>query len=211
MKIKHINIQEPVLYSSEAADSIRKRLVDKNIKSFLIFHPSAQYKYKIYPKFLRNQLLNSLNDLGIPILITGSKNKLDIAIAKEIPVLPNVYNFIGETTLEEYIVLSDLALAYIGMDTLNMHIAASQSKRIFAIFGPTNLKMWSPWSNELNKCASIDKVIQNYGEVTIFQSNLPCVACGMAGCDDLQGRSECLYVIDPIIIFNEIKTWHLNV
>ena len=49
------------------------------------------------------------------------------------PVLPNIYDFIGETTLEEYIALSDSAIAYIGMDTLNMHIAASQNKPIFAI------------------------------------------------------------------------------
>ena len=48
-----------------------------------------------------------------------------------------------------YFALSELSLAYIGMDTLNMHIAAAQNKRIFAIFGPTNLTMWSPWSNEL--------------------------------------------------------------
>jgi heptosyltransferase-3 len=211
LHINHDNVHDPIFYSLKATDSIKKKLAKKNISNFLIFHPSAQYQYKIYPRFLRDQLLTKLNSLGLPILITGTKNKIDLAISKEIPSLSNIYNLIGETTLEEYFALSDLALAYVGMDTLNMHIAASQNKRIFTIFGPTNLKMWSPWSNDLKASASLNKPIQNYGEITIFQSNLPCVACGNAGCNNLQGRSECLHVIDPNKIFNEVKNWYLNV
>ena len=211
LNISHDNVQDPQLYSLKAIDSIKLKLAKKNISNFLIFHPSSQYQYKIYPRFLRNQLLTSLNDLELPIIITGSKNKIDLAISKEIPILPNVYNMIGKTSLEEYLALSDLALAYVGMDTLNMHIAASQNKRIFAIFGPTNLKMWSPWSNDIKGSASSNKSIQNYGAITIFQSSLPCVACGNAGCDNLNGRSECLHVINPNKIFNEVKNWYLNV
>ena len=210
LKIKSIDVQEPLIYSSDAINSVKKKLEEREISNFIIFHPSAQYEYKIYPKHLRDKLLNKLSTLELPILITGTKNKIDSAIEKEIPKLPNIINFIGETTLEEYFVLSDLAIAYIGMDTLNMHIAASQSKRIFAIFGPTNLKMWSPWSNDLKAYAKIDKPMQKYGNITIFQSSLPCVACGNAGCNNLQGRSECLHVIDPNKIFSEIKKWYLK-
>ncbi|MBT5772247.1 MAG: lipopolysaccharide heptosyltransferase, partial [Flavobacteriaceae bacterium] len=46
---------------------------------------------------------------------------------------------------------------------------------------------------------------QKYGKVTIFQSSMPCVACGKAGCNDNNGRSECLYTIKPEDIFSEIK------
>jgi heptosyltransferase-3 len=107
--------------------------------------------------------------------------------------------------------LSELSLAYIGMDTLNMHIAAAQNKRIFAIFGPTNLTMWSPWSNQLQKSATEDKPTQSYGNITIFQANMPCVACGQAGCDNLHGKSECLDHISPKVVFDEVKNWHQNV
>ena len=90
-----------------------------------------------------------------------------------------------------------------------MHIAAIQNKRIFAIFGPTNLKMWAPWSNHLKESNIENLPIQNYGKITIFQSSLPCVACGNAGCDD-KNRSECLYTIWPEDIFFQIKKWYLN-
>ena len=102
--------------------------------------------------------------------------------------------------------MSHLSSAYIGMDTLNMHIAASQNKRIFAIFGPTNLKMWSPWSNFLQESASESKPIHNYANITIFQADMPCVACGKKGCNN-SFMSECLKNISPETIFKEIKDW----
>ena len=176
---------------------IKKKLANLNITKFIIFHPSAQYKYKIYPKLLRNKLLFDLNKLGIPILITGSNNQVDLDIKKNLPTLENVYDFIGETSLKEFIALSKLSLCYVGMDTLNIHIAAAQNKHIFGIFGPTNLRMWSPWSNLIRCSAFEDKPMQNYGNFTIFQANMPCVACGKAGCDDNHGNSDCLDNINP--------------
>ena len=103
--------------------------------------------------------------------------------------------------------IRDRSLAYIGMDTLNMHLAASQNKRVFAIYGPTKLIMWSPWSNYSMESATHDSPSQTYANITIFQANMSCVACGNAGCDDKHGRSECLYNIDPTFIFNEISEW----
>ena len=208
LNIHHDNLQKSFDISDEVLKKISEKLKNKSIHSFVIFHPSAQYQYKIYPQNLRDELLNQLNGLGIPILVTGGNNTIDRDIKKQIPSLPNVYNFIGETTIEEYFALAFLSEAYIGMDTLNMHIAASLNKRIFAIFGPTNLRMWSPWSNKLRLSATHDMPIQTYGNITIFQASMPCVACGKAGCDDKQGVSECLYNIKPSIIYDELLKWH---
>ena len=112
----------------------------------------------------------------------------------------NVYDFIGETSLKDFIILSDLSLAYIGMDTLNMHIAASQGKRIFAIFGSTKLSMWAPWSNQLSSSTSENKPIQTYGNNTIFQSSLPCDKCGLVGCGNNHSRDHFPFNIKPIEI-----------
>ena len=206
LKIQHNNIQLSPDISEDSFDSVKNKLKAKGIKDFVIFHPSAQYKYKIYPKHLRDKLLHFLSTMGISIVITGSHNEIDIEIKRKLPSLPNIYDFIGETSLEEYFALSKLSLAYIGMDTLNMHIAAAQNKRVFAIFGPTKLSMWAPWSNQLKVSATDDKPVQSYGNVTIFQADMPCVACGNAGCDN-QGKSDCLYNISPQVIANEVEGW----
>ena len=210
LKIEHNNIQQSPNISDIVIANVKDKLNKIGIKEFIIFHPSAQYKYKIYPQHLRNELLENLNKLGMPILITGSNGKIDVEIKASIPNLDNIFNWIGETTLEEYFALSKLSSAYIGMDTLNMHIAASQNKRIFAIYGPTKLSMWSPWSNDLQMSAIQDKPKQAYGNITIFQADMSCVACGKAGCDDKHGKSECLDHISPEDIFNEVKDWYQN-
>jgi heptosyltransferase-3 len=208
--VNHNNIQQSPNISDLVLTNVKNKLNKEGIRNFIIFHPSAQYNYKIYQKHLRNELLVSLNNLGIPILITGCTNQIDTDIKETIPKLDNIFNWIGKTTLEEYFALSKLSLAYIGMDTLNMHIAASQNKRIFAVFGPTNLSMWSPWSNKSQQCASENRPIQTYDNITIFQADMPCVACGKAGCDDMHGKSECLDNIDPKVVFNEVKDWYRN-
>ena len=210
LKIDHEITQDTPTISDEVYKTVKSRLKKNNIKDFLIFHPSAQYKYKIYSKTLRNKLLYLLNSLEVPILITGSNNEIDMKIKKELPLFPNIFDLIGDTTLEEYFALSSLSKAYIGMDTLNMHIAAGQNKPIFAIFGPTRIAMWSPWSNSVRRSGLKDSPLQRYGDISIFQANMPCVACGKAGCNDMHGESECLSNIDPKDIFTEIQDWHLS-
>ena len=153
-------------------------------------------------------MLNYLSNIGVPIIVTGTNNKIDFDIKLNLPSLPNIIDFIGETSLEEYFALSSLAKAYIGMDTLNMHIASSQNKRIFAIFGPTKLNIWSPWSNQLKVAATKNQSIQEYGNITIFQADMSCVACGNAGCDDNHGKSECLDNISPKLVFHEVESWY---
>ena len=194
-------------FSESAANRVSKMLEERGIRNFMIVHPGAQYDYKVYPEKLRKELLERLDTLGVPLVVTGSKSALDLEIKRNLPKFANVHDFIGLTTMEELIALSDRSIAYIGADTLNMHIAAAQNKRIFAIFGPTILSTWSPWSNELCAATRTNRPVQTYGNVTIFQADMPCVACGKAGCDDHHGVSECLYHIEYDIIFNEIRAW----
>ena len=208
--IEALHQQLPPSYNKSAAISIQDRLNTLKINEFLIFHPSSQYQYKIYSQKLRDELLGLLNQLNIPIIITGGINEIDKKIKLSLPEHENIIDFIGETSIEEYIALSKLSQGYVGMDTLNMHIAAAQNKRIFAIFGPTNLKIWSPWSNKLELSAKENKPLQTYGNVTVFQAEMPCVACGNKGCENNGVISECLNNISPIVIFKEIEEWFLS-
>ena len=210
LSINPVNQVIPAAYSQTSLNTIKDKLNYLKIENFIIFHPSAQYNYKVYKKELRKNLLSLLDSLNIPIIITGGGNDIDIQIKESLPKLRNVYDFINETSIDEFIALSSISKAYIGMDTLNMHIAASQNKPIFAIFGPTNINMWSPWSNYLETAANKSNPIIKYDNITIFQAALPCVACGKKGCQNNGKVSECLDNIDPRLIFKEIKQWFLS-
>lgn len=211
LQIPQSNRVTRVQYSAAALQRVQAKLQARGISRFLIFHPSAQYAYKMYPDALRQPLLHQLNDLGIAIVVTGANAPLDLQIKATLPELDNLYDFIGETSLDEYIALSHLASAYVGGDTLNMHIAAAQDKPIFAIFGPTLLPIWSPWHNALQTAATHSQAQQTYGNISIFQADMPCVPCGKAGCDDQHGRSECLYRINPALISTAVSNWMNNI
>jgi len=199
-----------LITSEESQNRVMDLLNKKGIKRYIIFHPCAQYNYKTLSKEKIAELLNYLDSLGIKILVTGGSSEVDISIKKNLPKLQNIEDMIGEITLEEFIFLSKNSICYIGMDTLNMHIAASQNKKVFAIFGPTMLNVWSPWSNNLKRCANHNQPIQHYGLNTLFQADLPCVACGKAGCNDNHIVSECLNSIDLSSVFYEIEKWLKN-
>jgi len=210
LKLQHSNRVIPIQISEKTNTKVKNYLSKENLTQFFIFHPSAQYDYKIYPEGLRNELIRILCENSIKIVVTGGNSYLDKKISKTIPKNKGVINLIGKTSLEEYAALSKHSLGYIGMDTLNMHIAASQNKRLFCIFGPTNINMWSPWSNHLKTCASDNLPVQTYGEITIFQAGLPCVPCGKAGCNDQHDKSLCLDHINPDVVYQEIQNFVIN-
>lgn len=207
LKLSRPRTEVTLRYSPQARARVSGLLEAEGIGDFLIFHPVARFRFKIYPRELRNALLEDMSGLGIPIIITGGKGPLDRQVSDEIPALPHCYNFIGKTTFEEYAALTDLSLGYVGMDTVNMHIAAALDKRVFAVFGPTKPFQWSPWSNALQTHARESKAVQTYGNITLFQAGMPCVPCGLAGCNDNDGAAQCLYEIDPKTIFREIREW----
>jgi heptosyltransferase-3 len=191
IEVENIKVETQV--SDISISNIKEKLISNGINNnFVVFHTSAQYDYKIYPTDLRNKLINLLSDAGISVVITGGNTPIDQNISNELPKLDNVYNFIGKTKLDELLALISLSKCYIGMDTLVMHMSASLNKPIFAIFGPSRQVMWGPWKN--NK----DQIIK------VFQAKMACVPCGLAGCDDKHGISECLYNIPPEEIFDEI-------
>ncbi len=210
LNLLHIGYSKIEITATPKIEDIKKMealLHQRGIEKFIIFHPSAQYKYKMLGIETRNTLITLLNDLGISIIVTGGKTPIDEEISQTLPNLANIHNFIGKTSLDEYIALSHLSQAYIGMDTLNMHIAAAQNKRIFAIFGPTLTSIWSPWDNLSGSYAIGNPPFYTYGAITIFQAPMPCMPCGKAGCDDRHGQSECLEKINENIIFQEVQKW----
>jgi len=207
LKIPEGRAEVTLRYSEQARTRVRGLLKEEGIDDFIIFHPVARFGFKIYPRELRDKLLRDMNSLGVPIVITGGKGPLDLKVSGELPDLSHCHNFIGKTTFEEFAALTDLSMGYVGMDTVNMHMAAALGKRVFAVFGPTKPYQWAPWSNALQSHAQESKPLQTYGNITLFQADMPCVPCGLAGCDDNDGIAKCLYEIPPGNIFEEIKKW----
>ena len=59
--------------SEKIIESIKHRLSELNISKFLIFHPSAQYEYKVYSEKLRNELFYLMSQSNIKIIKISQK------------------------------------------------------------------------------------------------------------------------------------------
>jgi heptosyltransferase-3 len=99
------------------------------------------------------------------------------------------------------------AALYVGPDTSVSHLAAASGVPTLAIFGPTNPQRWAPWP-AVDSGQPVRFVrrgfTQTTGNVTLLQSDLPCVPCSRAGCEDhVQSRSDCLLAITPERVLEE--------
>ncbi|MBN1471397.1 MAG: glycosyltransferase family 9 protein [Syntrophaceae bacterium] len=195
-------------YSDVAKQKVQSILKDMAIDRFVIFHPTGKFLCRLYPEKQRNILLQLLNSLDIPIIVTGGKGEIDRQVAAQMPALKNVHSLIGKILLEECAALTDMSMAFVGVDTFNCHLAAAFNKPIFVIFGPNIPEIWSPWSNVLQKAGSQSAPVQTYGDITLFQSSLECVPCGhSARCGERDRLAPCMADIDPHVVFNEVKRW----
>jgi len=210
--LKNLNIKDSFEFteiesSFKAKRAVKNLIKDNGVKKFIIFHPSAGKKYKMLPPEKIVELLNLLLTLKFYVIVTGGSSTIDKEVSSLISNNEKVLNLIGKLNIDEFIALSSLSEFYVGTDTLNTHIAASQNKRVFAIFGPTNLALWAPIqsSRQLEKI-SPNKPIQTYDNITIYRSDLPCMSCWKAGCLDKESYSYCLDEFDVHEFFNFVKS-----
>jgi heptosyltransferase-3 len=71
-------------YSDEAKKNVQQILKDMAIERFIIFHPAGRFLCRLYPEKPRNTLLQLLDSLDIPVIVTGGKSTVDQQVAAEI-------------------------------------------------------------------------------------------------------------------------------
>lgn len=168
---------------------------------YVVVHSPSMWSYKQWPMPYFAQLVRGLLDAGRQVVLTGSGAERDqqcIAQLRPIAPPPRLLDASAQLDFRQLATLLQAAALYVGPDTSVSHLAAATGVKTLAIFGPTNPQRWAPWPA---KAAARDifersRLQQAAGNVTLLQSDLPCVPCGRAGCEDhLDSRSDCLQAI----------------
>lgn len=131
----------------------------------------------------------------IPCVLTAAPNANEVQRIQAIQTLTqsNPIIFSGNLSLDEVTLLNSKAKAFIGVDTSIMHLSAANGTPTFAFFGPSFTQVWGPWDNSLQDFPYKNQKggIQKLGKHCIYQEKMPCMPCGMAGCNNSQ-KSDCL-------------------
>jgi len=169
----------------------------------VVIHAPSMWPYKQWPLGHFETLVKSLLADGRQVVLTGSAGERDqscVAPLRALAPPPQLLDLSGQLDFNQLVTLFHGAALYIGPDTSITHLAAATGVPVLAIFGPTNPMRWAPWPRRADEPVAFVRAVaaQQVGNVTILQSQLPCVPCGRAGCEDhRQSRSDCLVDITP--------------
>ncbi len=180
------------------------RRVDEALRSagvngpYFVVHPFARWAYKLWHAERFAEVSDWVaGNYGMCPVWTSSPDPeecamLDRAVgtAKVAPVV-----FRGSLSLNGISALLAGADFYLGLDTAVTHIAASHAVPLVALYGPTLLDRWHPWSNSGGSVVIPEadgRPFVQYGGAAIVRSQWPCVPCGFASCDDKGGPSPCI-------------------
>ena len=181
--------------SSTANQSVQTKLLNAKVDpaNVYVMCPGAEYgPTKRWPTSHFAQLAQQLiaSNPHSQIILLGSKG--DNALAQEIQFQAkqdsHIYNWCGDTSLDEAIALIGMSKAVISNDSGLMHIAAALKTPQVAIFGSSDPAHTPPLSDKAK----------------VIWLNLPCSPCHKRECP--LGHLKCLNDILPEQVFATLNT-----
>lgn len=140
-----------MFYSPEDAGARQILLARLGItREYIVIQPTSRWTYKCWDDTKMAQLMDALRAEDLPIILTAAPDEKERAMIAHILSLCHnrqVFSLAGELALTQLAALIDGARLFIGVDSAPMHMAAALSTPCVALFGPTKLQHWRPWSD----------------------------------------------------------------
>ncbi len=150
---------EPMLHPS--ADNLKKvdqLLAEHHIHGpFALIHPAARWPFKCWGNDQFAQVIAHLLNQNLNVVLTCSPDPVELEMTHEIErlareiagPLPNkLINMGGKTHLPLLAALLTRCQFYVGVDSAPMHMAAALNVPQVALFGPSWVQEWRPWSSK---------------------------------------------------------------
>jgi heptosyltransferase-3 len=148
--------------SLAASASVAQRLQRAGLETgdFVVVHPAARWAFKCWEDERFAAVVARVQAMGWPVVLTCSPDAIETDMVAHIAKLaeaigprknqakPPILNWGGQLSLPELGALLANARAYIGVDSAPMHMAAALDVPQVALFGPSWLNEWRPWSNK---------------------------------------------------------------
>jgi len=159
----------------------------RDFKDFVVIIPSARWQSKNWPIPYFVELIKIL---PYNFLVVGSKSDEADALKIEEYTKGKAISVAGKTTLTELIEVFKKSLFVITPDTGTMHLAVACSKKVVALFGPTDPARTGPFGK---------------GHLVI-KSKLSCSPCFKKFCHE----QKCMKDISPEMVSDKIKNFKIT-
>lgn len=165
----HMNILPPLIRPEEmpeaevvmaigedARSSLERKLREQGWdgKDYVLFHPGARWMFKCWEDGKNAATVQLLLNHGQNVVLTASPSEteqkmIDAVLERvNVPEGAKLWVLSGSLNLRELAAAIDGCKLFIGVDSLPMHIAAALDKPQVALFGPTWLDRWHPYSDQ---------------------------------------------------------------
>lgn len=160
---------------------------------YAVIHALPNYRYKRWTEEGWRALAAAFGARGLTVVATGGPADEDRRYLDTLwKPHPEVQRVDGKLSWPELAALIGAAKVYVGPDTSVTHLAAATGVPTIALYGPTDPRIWGPWTADSRPWAAAGTV-QRRGNVWLVQNPLPCLPCQQEGCERrIDSYSRCL-------------------
>ena len=168
----------------DAESHIRETLCSRGLDrgGYIAIHPTSRWLFKTWSPHGMAQLIDLLTARGERVVLSSARSDAEHewmhAMTRQLQ--RPVEDLSGLLDLKQLGALIAGARAFVGVDSVPMHIAAALGTPTVALFGPSGDIEWGPWQ------------VPHRVVTTPF----PCRPCGQDGCAGSK-ISDCLIAITP--------------
>ncbi|MBM3116529.1 putative lipopolysaccharide heptosyltransferase III [Jeongeupia naejangsanensis] len=178
--------------AGDAAEaSVAAKLEGQGVASggYILIHPTSRWLFKTWPVAHVATLVDALTARGDTVVLSAapSKAELDWIAQLKMKLARPVADLSGQLSLKELGALIAGARAFVGVDSVPMHLAAATQTPAVALFGPSGDIEWGPWRSPHR----------------LITEPFSCRPCGQDGCGGSK-VSDCLTAITPERVLAEL-------
>lgn len=135
--------------------SLRQKLTAQGWQNqpYILVHPGSRWFFKCWDDDKTAALLQKLLDSGQNVLLTAAPDERENQMLQYLqaclkPAAGRLFVLNGTLTLRELAAAIDGSILFIGVDSVPMHMAAALNKPQVALFGPSWVSRWHPYSDQ---------------------------------------------------------------
>jgi heptosyltransferase-3 len=142
-------------FSRQDAALVRQKLDAAGVVGkYVLVHPTSRWFFKCWEDERFAEVISALTGAGWQVVLTAAPDPREMELVDGLVRQvnhPKVISLAGQLSLPALAAAIAGATLFIGVDSVPMHMAAALGVPIVALFGPTHVHIWRPWSD----CAEV--------------------------------------------------------